>query len=101
MRLPLETFRYNNKYTSVFSAAKLSCIVSIVAIIIAGRLASANNDIPICHKLWSVLGQDLASWRGRCVEGAHESQSKYCKGEKEYFEDRRRAHRQMCFYEGE
>ena len=98
MLLPFQTVRNNNKYTSVFSAAILSCRACLVVIIFAGHLADANSDISICHKLWSVLGKDLAAWRERCIDGVEQSQC--CKAEKEYFEERRLAHRKMCFYEG-
>ena len=68
--------------------------------IFAGRLAAANSDIPICHKLWNALGKDLEGWRERCLHGYQKSYSQSCKAEKEYFKNRRLSHRQMCFYEG-
>jgi hypothetical protein len=101
MRLQLQTVSYNSKYASVFSVTKLSCLASLLLIICAGSLAAENSEFPICHKLWTVLGQDLAAWRERCLDGAQQSNSQCCKAEKEYFENRRPAHRQMCFYQGE
>ena len=101
MRFLLKTISYNSKYTLVFSVAKYSCLTSLVFMVIAGRLAVASNNIPICQQLWRALGGDFADWRARCIDGDQESHSQSCIAEKEYFEVRRLAHRQMCFYEGE
>ena len=62
------------------------------------RLVLSNKDIPVCHKLWNDLGNEMQDWRGQCLEGDEE---KSCREEKEYFEKRRRNHKKMCFYEGE
>jgi hypothetical protein len=65
-----------------------------------GSFVVGNKDIPFCHKLWNDLGNDLADWRERCLNGDHEINSSCCQTEKEHFEGRRRSHKQMCFYEG-
>ena len=59
-----------------------------------------NKDIPVCHKLWNELGNELRDWRARCFNGTEEINSTSCQTEKEYFEERRKSHREMCFYEG-
>ncbi len=69
--------------------------------IFTGRFSVANNDIPICHKVWSVLGKDFAAWRARCTDGDNQSHLQYCETEKGYLEDRRLMHKQTCFYEGD
>jgi hypothetical protein len=65
-----------------------------------GSVVIGNKDIPFCHKLWNDLGNDLVDWRERCLDGDQEINSSRCEAEKEYFVERRRSHRQMCFYEG-
>ena len=59
-----------------------------------------NKDIPICHKLWNDLGNDMADWRTRSLDGDHKNSEQCQKGEKEYFRKRRLGHRKLCFYEG-
>ena len=59
-----------------------------------------NKDIPVCHKLWNELGNELRDWRARCFKENEEINSTSCQTEKEYFEERRKSHREMCFYEG-
>ena len=75
-----------------FSFIILSCF--------GGSVVVGNKDIPFCHNLWNNLGNDLADWRERCLDGDQEINSSRCRAEKEYFEERRRSHGKMCFYEG-
>ena len=64
------------------------------------RLVLSNKDIPVCHKLWNKLGNDMHDWRERCLDKDEEIYSLSCQAEKDYFEERRRNHKKMCFYEG-
>ena len=72
----------------------------LMMINIAGYLVEGNKDIPICHKLWNRLGNDMADWRKQCLDGDDEINSAACQAQKEYFEETRLTHREMCFYEG-
>jgi hypothetical protein len=99
MKLLFQTSSNYNRKALVFSAAK-RCFALLVLLIFAGCLVVGNKDIPICHKLWKTLGNDMAGWRERCLDGDREINSSCCQTEKAYFEARRFAHRQMCFYEG-
>ena len=65
------------------------------------RLVLSNKDIPFCHKLWIALGNQMYDWRERCLEKDEEISSPSCRAEKYYFEERRRNHKNMCFYEGD
>jgi hypothetical protein len=99
MELCFEKVNYNKIKCSVILATKL--ILSFIILQYFGEsLVVGNNDIPFCHNLWNDLGNDLADWRERCFDGDQEINSSRCCAEKEYFEERRRSHRQMCFYEG-
>ena len=64
------------------------------------RLVLSNKDIPVCHKLWAELGNEMHHWRKRCLDRDEEISSPVCQAEKDYFEERRRHHKEMCFYEG-
>lgn len=100
MKLLFQTSSNSNRKALVFSSAK-RCFALLVLLIFAGCLSVVGNkDIPICHKLWKTLGNDLAGWRERCLDGDREINSSCCQTEKAYIEARRIAHRQMCFYEG-
>ena len=60
-----------------------------------------NKDIPICHKLWNDLGNDMADWRARYLDGDPPINDVECRrAEKKYFRKRRHSHRKLCFYEG-
>ena len=94
-----EKVNYNEIKCSAFLATKL--FVSFFFLIYyGGSLVVGNKDISFCHKLWNKQGNDLADWRERCSDGDYEINSLSCQSEKKYFEERRRNHRQMCFYEG-
>ena len=75
------------------------CFLWLILINISDLVVS-NKDIPICYKLWKTLGQDMVDWRKQCFDGDVEKDSAGCKAQKEYFEERRRTHGKMCFYEG-
>ena len=64
------------------------------------RLVLSNKDIPVCHKLWNELGNEMQDWRERCLDRDEEISSPSCRAEKDYFKERRRRHKKMCFYEG-
>ena len=99
MELRSEKVNYNKIKYSVIRAMKL--FLSFIILSYLGKsLVVGNKDIPFCHKLWNDLGNDLADWRERCFDGDQEIKSSCCRAEKGYLEERRRSHRQMCFYEG-
>ena len=77
-----------------------ACFLFLILINIAAYVVFGNKDIPICHKLWKALGQDMEEWRKQCFDGENEKHSADCEAQKEYFEERRLIHRKMCFYEG-
>ena len=83
----------------VILATKLFLSV-FTSLYFGGIIVVGNKDIPFCHKLWNDLGNDLADWRERCLDVERENISSRCQAEKGYFEERRRSHRKMCFYEG-
>ena len=60
----------------------------------------SNKNIPFCHKPWNDLGNEMADWRERCLDGDHEITSSRCQAEKTYFERRRRSHGKLCFFKG-
>jgi hypothetical protein len=94
-----EKVNYNGIKCSIILATKVF-LSFFILLYFGGSLIVANKDIPFCHKLWNDLGDDLADWRERCLDGDYEINSSRCQAEKDYFEERRRSHRQMCFYEG-
>ena len=98
MKLRFEKVKYNKIKCSEILLTKL--ILSFIILYFGGSLVVGNKAIQFCHKLWNDLGNDLAGWRDRCFDGDHETKSPPCRVEKEYFEERRHRHRQMCFYEG-
>ena len=88
---------------SVVLAAKL-LFTSLILAYFGGNLVvgiSPCCGIPICDQQWEEFGTDLEDWRQRCWDKSRGvTNSPCCKAEEDYFEERRRAHRQMCFYEG-
>jgi hypothetical protein len=94
-----EEVNYNKIKRSVNLATRFF-ISFLILLYFGGSLVVGSKDIPCCHKLWNHLGNDLADWRERCLNGDLEINSSCCQARKEYFEERRRSHRQMCFYEG-
>ena len=76
------------------------CFLWLMLVNIAEYLVVGNKDIPICHKLWQAIGQDLVDWRKQCFDGDDEKHSAGCQAQKKYLEERRLTHRKMCFYEG-
>ncbi len=44
-----------------------------------------NKDIPICHKLWNDLGNDMANWRERRLDESHKNISQCYQEEKKVF----------------
>ena len=74
--------------------------LQLILINIAKYLVVGNKDIPICHKSWKALGQDMEDWRKQCFNENVKKDSAGCQAQKEYFEKRRLTHRKMCFYEG-
>jgi hypothetical protein len=95
----LTKVNYNEIKCSVILATKLF-LSFFILLYFGGIIVDGNKDIPFCHKLWKDLGSNLAEWRDHCFDGDHEISSSRCQAEKGYFEERRRRHRQMCFYEG-
>ena len=81
------------------SSAKV-CFFWLILINIAGYLVVGNKDIPVCHKLWKALGQDMVDWQKQCFDEDGKIDSTGCKAQKEYLEERRKTHKKMCFYEG-
>ena len=80
--------------------SKRVCFLQLILINIAGYLVVGNKDIPICHKLWKALGQDMEDWQKECLDGNVEKHSIGCQVRKQYFEERRQIYKKMCFYEG-
>ena len=99
MEIGLKKVNYNGIKCSVILATKLF-VSFFILLYFGGSLVVGNKEIPCCHKLWNDLGNNMADWRERCLDGDHEINSSCCQAEKEYFKERRRSHRQMCFYEG-
>jgi hypothetical protein len=97
-RFELEV-NHNRIKCSVNLASKLF-ISFFILLYFGGSLVVGNKDIPFCHKLWNDLANDLADCREQCLNGDHEIKSSCCQARKQHFEERRRRHRQMCFYEG-
>ena len=89
---------------SLVLAAKL-LFTSLILVYFGGNLVVGNSPccgIPICDQQWEEFGTDLEDWRKRCWNKSHGvMNSSCCEAEKNYFEERRLAHKQMCFYEGE
>ena len=85
--------------SKVFSSAKV-CFHWLILVNITGNLVVGNKDIPVCHKLWKALGQDMVDWRKQCFNGDEEINSVVCQAQKNYLEERRVTHGNMCFYEG-
>ena len=86
--------------SSVNFPAKLLCSL-LILLYFHARLVLSNKDIPVCHKLWIKLGNQMYDWRERCLDKNEEISSPSCRAEKDYFEERRRSHKEMCFYEGD
>ena len=95
----LEKVSYNEIKCSVILATKVFLSFFFLQYF-GGSLVVGNKDIPFCHKLWNDLGNDMTDWRERVLDRDSKINSSCCRAEKEYFEERRRSHRQMCFYEG-
>ena len=96
---PFEKVNLNRMKYSVIGRSKL--FLSMFMLLYFGADHTVGNkDIPVCHKLWNELGNELRDWRARCFNGTEEINSTSCQTEKEYFEERRKSHREMCFYEG-
>ncbi|CAB4003686.1 Hypothetical predicted protein, partial [Paramuricea clavata] len=98
MELRFEKVNYSKIKCSVILATKIF-LSFIILLYFGGSLVLGNKDIPFCHKLWNDLGNNLADRRERCLDGDQEINSSRCQSEKEYFEERRLRHRQMCLYE--
>jgi hypothetical protein len=90
---------YDGIKCSVILATKLF-LSFFILLYFGGSFVVGNKDIPCCHEIWKDLGNDMVDWRERCLDGDNEINSPCCQAEKEYFEERRRSHRKMCFYEG-
>jgi hypothetical protein len=99
MLLDFEKGNYERIKCSVILAAKLF-LSSLILLHFGAIFIVANRDIPFCDELWNDLGKDLADWRERCFEGDSEIDTPCCHTDKEYFKERRRNHKKMCFYEG-
>ena len=88
---------------SVVLAVKF-LFTSLILVYFSGNLAFGNFPccgIPICDQQWEEFGTDLEDWRQRCWNNSHGVMNfPCCEAEEDYFEERRRAHKQMCFYEG-
>ena len=63
-------------------------------------LVFGNKGIPVCDQLWTELGNEMQDWRERCLDKDEEISSPSCRAEKGHFEERRRSHKKMCFYDG-
>ena len=100
MEYRFKKFNYSEIKCSVRLATKFFLVSIFILLYFGGIIVVGNKDIPFCHKLWNDLGNDLEEWRERCLDGDHKINSSRCQSEKEYFEERRRSHRKMCFYEG-
>ena len=75
---------------------------SLILIYFGGNLVFACCGIPICNDQWEEFAKDTKDWRQRCWNKSHGlMDSPCCEAEQEYFDERTRAHKQMCFYEGE
>ena len=73
----------------------------IILIYFGGRFIVCNKDIPSCDQHLKKLKEDVKEWKQRCSnETGHEINSKCCKAEKAYNQDRMRTHSKMCFYKG-
>ncbi len=93
-------FRYNGmKCPIIFSNTLLISFLFIVVHFGADPVIG-SKDIRICLKLWNDLGNDMADWRERGLDGNHKNISQCYQAEKKYFKKRRLAHRNLCFYEG-
>ena len=72
-----------------------------ILVYFGGTVIFCNKHIPFCDKLWKQLGVNAKDWRGRCVlNDRQEIDSPRCRAEKDYFQERKRMHKVMCFYEG-
>ena len=76
----------------------------LILVYFGGNLVVGNSSccgIPICDQQYEEFRMDLGDWRQRCWNNSHGMMnSPCCEAEEDYFEERRRAHKQMCFYEG-
>ena len=94
-----EKIRYEGmKCPIVF--AKMLFLSWFIALHFGANPVVGKKDIPICHKLWNDLGNDMAEWRERCLIGDHKNASRCCQAEKNSFKKRRLSHKKLCFYEG-
>ena len=98
MMLILLKFSNNGIVYSTISVSKQ--LLYMFFLYVSANLIMANKDIPFCHKLWEDLGNEMEDWRLRCLNGTQEITAPCCQAEKEYLEDKRLKHKEMCFYEG-
>ena len=100
----LEGISRDDSTRSVVLLAKL-VFTSLILVYFGGNLVVGNSSccgIPICDQQYEEFRTDLEDWRQRCWNNSHGVMinSPCCEAEEDYFEERRRAHKQMCFYEG-
>ena len=95
----IEKNRYNGmKCPVIFGKMFLSSL--FIVLHLGANPAVGTKGIPVCHKVWNDLGNDMAEWRERCLVGDHKNTSQCCQAEKKSFRKRRLSHKKICFYEG-
>ena len=67
-------------------------------------LVICDEDIPFCKESLKELKKDLKDWQDRCLnntlEYLRDIDTPCCNGEKKYIQNRRKMHRNLCFYKG-
>ena len=99
MAQAIEKFSKNEMKRFIVLAAK-HALIAFILLYYGVNVVVSDKNIPLCRKFWNQLGNEFTDWRKRCYDGKAKITSPCCKAEKEYLEERRLAHRQMCFFEG-